>query len=99
MLLRWWMVDDYIIFCLLDVKKDMLLKDRWVGEYCALRTVLVLEVANIIIFNLLFSNSRFRAIITIMSTQSQIFRGTAHIYYQQQQTTVCTIYRTCTSTV
>ena len=39
------MVDDYIICCLLDVKKDMLLKDRWVGEYCALRTVLVLEVA------------------------------------------------------
>lgn len=89
------MVDDYIIFCLLDVKKDMLLKDRWVGEYCALRTVL--EVANTVL--LLFSNSRFRAIITIMPTQSQIFRGTAHIYYQQQQTTVCTIYRTCTSTV
>lgn len=43
------MVDDYIIYYLmfLDVKKDMLLKDRWIGEYCALRTVL--EVANIII--------------------------------------------------
>ena len=70
------MVDDYIIFCLLDVKKDMLLKDRWVGEYCALRTVL--EVANTVL--LLFSNSRFRAIITIMSTQSLKYFAELHIF-------------------
>ena len=39
------MIILFFVCWMLDVKKDMLLKDRWVGEYCALRTVLVLEVA------------------------------------------------------